>query len=192
MNDNWFNIPVYNKKKAFLPYELNQLYDGFVDLKNKNILTNHNGTSLLSYNTNIKSVLDYFDLKHIKEKIRLYCNDYLINCGVKFNNVETREDWLIGYTKGEYQGEHNHGYDDRFISGIIYAKVPVGSSLIQFTTPNPYLNHTCIRYTQTISYTPEEGMIIIFPSFLKHNVLPNTNLSEESLRLCISFNAEIF
>ena len=192
MNENWFTIPVYYKKNAFLPYELNQLYNGFVDLKNKNILKNFNGTSLLSYSTNIKSVLEYLDLKHITEKIRLYCNDYLINCGVKFNGVEICEDWLIGYNKGEYQGEHNHGYDDRFISGIVYAKVPEGSSLIEFSTPNPYFSHTCIRHSQITNCTPEEGMIIIFPSFLKHKVLPNFNLSEGSLRLGISFNAEIF
>jgi hypothetical protein len=192
MINNHFNIPVYCKYDAFQQYELRQLYDSFLNLKNKNLLKNFNGTSLLTYNTNINSVLEYFNLNHIKEKIRLYCNDYLINCGVTFSRVEVDSDWLIGYNKNEYQGEHHHGYNDNSISGVLYACVPANSSPIIFMPPNPYSQHLTLKKSQSIYYNPEEGMLLIFPSFLKHKVLPNLDIPDNALRLGLSFNAVVF
>ena len=191
MINNYFNIPVYCKYDAFQQHEHRQLYQSFINLRDKNLLKNFNGTSLLSYNTNINSVLDFFSLNHIKEKIRIYCNDYLINCGGTFSSVEVDSDWLIGYNRNEYQGEHNHGYNDNYISGVLYACVPVNSSPIIFTSPNPYSRHLTIRKSEAIHYNPEEGMLLLFPSFLNHKVMPNTNITDNSLRLVLSFNAKI-
>ena len=191
MNNYIFHTPVYLKYDAFQQQDLNYLYESYLTLKNQNLLRNFNGTSLLSYDTKIESILDYFNLKEIKEKIRLYSNDYLINCGTSFSKIIIRNNWLIGYTRNEYQGEHNHGYNNNSISGIIYAKVPVYASSIEFISPNPYLDHICID-KQSATYEPVEGMLIIFPSFLKHKVLPNLNIPDGSLRLALSFNAEVF
>ena len=191
MNENWFSIPIYHKSNILTQQEIQQLYDGFVLLKEKKLLANFNGTSLLTFNTAINSVLDYFNLDHIKEKIRLYCNDYLINCNIKFKNIVVDNNWLIGYQKNEYQGEHNHGYNNDLISGIIYIKTPINSSKIIFSSPNPYLSHICIQEYSIVNYTPKEGMILIFPSFLKHKVLPNKDIMENELRLGLSFNARV-
>jgi hypothetical protein len=192
MNENWFSIPLYHKSNILTQQEIQQLYDGFVFLKEKNLLANFNGTSLLTFNTAINSVLDYFNLDHIKEKIRLYCNDYLINCNIKFKNIVIESNWLIGYNKNDYQGEHNHGYDNNYISGVVYIKIPANSSPIVFLTPNPFVSHICLQEFDTVSYVPTEGMILIFPSFLKHKVLPNKNIMEDELRLGLSFNARVF
>lgn len=190
MNENWFSIPIYYKSNILTQQEIQQLYDGFVLLKEKKLLANFNGTSLLTFNTAINSVLDYFNLDHIKEKIRLYCNDYLINCNIKFKNIVIQSNWLIGYDKNDYQGEHNHGYENNYISGVVYVKVPANSSPIVFLNPNPFISHICSQ--ETVSYVPTEGMILIFPNFLKHKVLPNKNIMEDELRLGLSFNARVF
>jgi len=191
MIDNWFNIPIYCKGNAFTEQETHQIYDSFIDLKNQNKLTHYNGTSLLNYNTDIISILDNFELHHIKDKIRLYCNDYIINCGIRFKKIIVEDNWVIGYNKNEYQGEHNHGYTSRGISGVIYAKVPENSSSIEFLTPNPYSDHICVVNNSSVNYLPKEGMILIFPNFLKHKVLPNLNIPDNALRLGLSFNARI-
>ena len=87
MNNYIFHTPVYLKYDAFQQQDLNYLHESYLTLKNQNLLRNFNGTSLLSYDTKIESILDYFNLKEIKEKIRLYSNDYLINCNIKFFSV---------------------------------------------------------------------------------------------------------
>jgi len=191
MNNNWFSIPIYCKDNVLLQQELQQLLDGFYFLKDSKLLKNYNGTSLLSYDTNIFSALDYLNLNNIKEKIRLYCNDYLINCNVTFKDIEIEQNWLIGYNKNEYQGEHNHGYIDNIISGVLYVKVPISSSPITFLSSNPFSDHICVKEYKSVYYTPTEGMILIFPSFLKHKVLPNINISENEIRLGLSFNARV-
>ena len=191
MNENWFSIPIYSKSSILTQHEIQQLYDSFVFLKEKNLLANFNGTSLLTFNTAINSVLDYFNLDNIKEKIRLYCNDYLINCNIKFKNIVVESNWLIGYQKNEYQGEHNHGYLDYIISGVLYVKAPINSSPIIFLSPNPYASHICVQELEYVTYVPSEGMILIFPSFLKHKVLPNKDITGDELRLGLSFNARV-
>ena len=188
----WFGIPIYCRADVFSFDEKTQLYNSFVKLKDQDALRTYNGTSHLTYGTNIISVLDMFNLQSIKEKIRLYCNDFLIECGTKFKRVDVNSDWLIGYNKNEYQGEHNHGYVDNVISGVVYVRVPENSSPIIFSTPTPFITHACLKNLRdSVFYTPAEGMIIIFPSFLKHKVMPNTDISDGSLRLGLSFNAAI-
>jgi len=191
MNKNWFSIPIYHKNNILTQQEIEQLYDGFVFLKEKNLLTNFNGTSLLTFDTDINSVLDYFNLDSIKEKIRLYCNDYLIICNIKFKNIIVETNWLIGYNKNDYQGEHNHGYENNYISGVMYIRTPKDSSPIVFLNPNPFVSHICVREFESVHYVPSEGMILIFPSFLKHKVLPNKDITGEELRLGLSFNARV-
>jgi len=191
MNKNWFSIPIYHKDSILSQQEIQQLSNGFLILKENNLLKNYNGTSLLNYDTNIFSALDYLNLNNIKEKIRLYCNDYLINCNVKFRNIEIEQNWLIGYNKNEYQGEHNHGYKDNHVSGVVYIRVPASSSPITFLSSNPFSDHIVVKDFESVNYIPTEGMILIFPSFLKHKVLPNINITGEELRLGLSFNARV-
>lgn len=189
MIENWFNIPIYCKNNAFTQHETQQIYNSFVSLKNENKLIHFNGTSLLNYDTSITSILDTFNLFDIKEKIIQYCNEYLIRCKISFNRVVVENNWVIGYNKNEYQGEHCHGYFNNGISGVIYAKVPENSSSIEFITPNPFLEHICVADNSSVKYNPREGMILIFPNFLKHKVMPNLNIPDNAIRLGLSFNA---
>ena len=169
--------------------EIEQINNCFFNLKNKDQLTSFIGTAELSFNTSLKSILDEYALSDIKEKIKLYCKLYIKSTKNYVKEINIIDSWVVGYSKNNYQGEHSHGNNDLSISGVIYTKVPLKSSPINFFTPNPYSTHICVINTDCVSYQPSDGMLLLFPSFLKHLVQPNKDLQDSDLRICLAFNA---
>jgi hypothetical protein len=191
MINDLFSIPLYCKEDAFLTSEIDQINKCFYNLKEREQLTTFNGTAELSFSTPLKSVLDEYKLYYIKEKIKFYCKLYIKSIHHTIKEIKITDNWVIGYSKNDYQGEHSHGNNDFSISGIIYTKVPLKSSSIQFYTPNPYSTHMCAVNTHCITFQPLEGMLLLFPSFLRHSVLPNKELQDNDLRICLAFNAMV-
>jgi len=90
----------------------------------------------------------------------------------------------------------NHIHPKSILSGVYYSKVPDNSGDIVFDhnakdlmhsiwsnfEPNQYTNIN----SKTWRFTPEENLLLIFPSWLPHSVLPNMNKNEK--RYSISFN----
>ena len=99
--------------------------------------------------------------------------------------------WAIVNKKGDYNTIHSH--PGGMLSGCIYIKSNDKSGKIQFE--DPLSNHKMMEYLftksntyhtwRTVSYEPVQGRCIFFPSFLKHEVLPNE--SDED-RIVIAFN----
>jgi uncharacterized protein (TIGR02466 family) len=85
-----------------------------------------------------------------------------------------------------------HDHPASLLSGVYYLKVPEPVSPIVFYDPRPvkmFLSPEFERrndYSSDITaFDPKEGLLLIFPSWLKHSVEPN--MSEED-RISISFN----
>jgi uncharacterized protein (TIGR02466 family) len=86
--------------------------------------------------------------------------------------------------------EHVHG---EVLSGVFYLKVPQGSG--KFVLSNPGLNRLWggislvkekNQFTgEMMRIEPEEGSIILFPSYIPHSVETNSHDDE---RISISFN----
>ena len=86
-----------------------------------------------------------------------------------------------------------HTHENSIISGVFYVKAPDKSSKITFYHPafklmvrewNINMKHN--HYTSSVwSINPQKGKLLLFPSWLEHEVSPN--LSQES-RISISFN----
>jgi len=86
-----------------------------------------------------------------------------------------------------------HTHSDAIISGVYYVKTPYNCGDIEFENPasdsiNPFLRwydsncfHACNWKMPT-----EEGLLYLFPSWLRHGVNPNFNKEED--RVSISFN----
>jgi len=80
---------------------------------------------------------------------------------------------------GDLHGKHCH--TDSFLSGVFYLKVPVGSADIKLFTPDPYkkLSRLDIQdFTnecswETCNFTPAEGALLIWRSYIDHEVLLN-------------------
>ena len=196
MVENWFATPIYysdidNGTCIAAKKEIVNAYD---TLENLNILTNFSGTSSISYSTGIKDVIDHFNMINTKKLLISECNNYLSSIGISFNAIEVIDSWVIGSKGNQFQGEHNHGYEDNHISGIFYAETALGSSPIIFSQPNPYNQHITIsnsntQYGPNIVYKVTENRVMIFPSYLRHSVPSSNKL--EGRRLAIVFNARI-
>ncbi len=107
------------------------------------------------------------------------------------------EGWKNINEPGNFNVRHNHPRSD--LSGVLWIKTPKNSGNIVFTSP-----HFFNRYQEIDSYTdefkynsnsyisyyfiPKEGHILIFPSFLEHEV--EINKSDED-RISYSFNIKL-
>ena len=86
-----------------------------------------------------------------------------------------------------------HCHPNNFVAGVYYAKVPAGADIIKFDDPRPHWKHVAPERSEftaananTIEFTVKQGMLIIFPAWLMHEV-PAHHSSEH--RISVSFNA---
>ena len=196
MVENWFATPIYyndiDNDTCIAAKE--EIINAYNTLEELNILTNYSGTSSLSFSTDIKDVIDHFNMVNTRKLVISECSSYLNFIGISFNEIEMIDNWVIGYKGNEFQGEHDHGYIHNYISGIFYAETAPGSSPIIFSHPNPYNQHITIsnsntQYAASIVYKVTENRVLIFPSYLRHRVPGSSKL--DGRRLALVFNVRI-
>ena len=139
-------------------------------------------------------------LKNMIEKKRAFIdNDVILHHPTRGNpnptheNINISSSWIVSQYKGEYNPWHQHS---GHLSGVIYLKLPkdmmdfyakeeqdhypVGGT-IQFM----FGEKQTLR-SDTLTFRPEVGKILIFPSWLKHSVFP---FDVDGERRSMSFNA---
>lgn len=105
-------------------------------------------------------------------------------------DVHLQNAWGIINPKFGYNTLHNHPLS--FLSGVYYLQTPTNCGEIEFRDPRevrmmeviPLVSNNRWTY-KTVQYQPIEGRMLLFPSWLLHQVKPNLN---EQDRICISFN----
>ncbi len=122
-------------------------------------------------------------------------SEFLVDMGwdIKKQQVKITAMWSIVNPPGSSNQRHIHG--NNFISAAYYAKVHKNSGNIIFHDPRsePVFYHPIVDKpnnlnTNVVSIEPQEGMLVLFPSYLHHSV--DINQSEED-RIIISFNATL-
>ena len=87
--------------------------------------------------------------------------------------------WATVQTQCSCHLEHDH--PDAGLSGVYYARMPEHAGGIALHDPRNHWSEDAILH-------PKEGEFIMFPSWLRHNVLP-TNGPPEDPRISIAWNA---
>jgi uncharacterized protein (TIGR02466 family) len=84
-------------------------------------------------------------------------------------------------------GQHSgHIHPHSLISGTFYVEVPSGSGAIRFEDPRlPLMMAAPPRPDTFVTVDPRPGLLLMWESWLRHEVLPGTGRGE---RLSISFN----
>jgi uncharacterized protein (TIGR02466 family) len=84
-------------------------------------------------------------------------------------------------------GHHSgHIHPNSLISGTFYIEVPADAGAIRFEDPRlPLMMAAGPRQGTFVSVQPRPGMLLLWESWLRHEVLPGTGRGE---RLSISFN----
>jgi len=141
-----------------------------------------------------------FDLKEIKTKNFIISVKDKINIALKDMNwnlenqvVKIPSLWAIINEKGALNQRHHHGNSD--LSAAYYVKAPKNCGEIVFYDPrpapvfrHPEANGPNILNATVNSVKPEEGLLVLFPSYLEHSVNPNLSNNQ---RIVISFNINI-
>jgi len=95
------------------------------------------------------------------------------------------------YKEGGIHESHQHGVSG--ISGVYWVRANETAGKFRIHTPNPITEYVRrdeyknLFMSTHIDITPEKGKMLIFPSYLKHEVLPAGN---NAIRTTIAFNFE--
>lgn len=94
------------------------------------------------------------------------------------------EAWGVVYR--EWGFHHMHSHHDSAWSGVLYVdtgNLTPGSGTIEFLDPRPGANPHAHQVLTPVP--PEPGLMLMFPSWLKHWVTPHCG---DSVRVCVAFN----
>lgn len=101
--------------------------------------------------------------------------------------------WCNVNGKNSYHAEHLHPFSH--ISGVFYVSCAPDSGDISFKDPRPGrmmvpppVAHSSPENSMVIKIRPEDGKLLMFPSFLEHSVAQNPTDTE---RVSVSFNFEM-
>ena len=114
-----------------------------------------------------------------------------------YKKLEYSALWFNINKKGNYNYSHQHPRCD--LSGVLWIKTPPNCGITAFESLHSYiadnhlesLNEEYKYDTKNYSeynFNPMEGRMIIFPSYLRHQVEPNESDDE---RISVSFNLDI-
>jgi uncharacterized protein (TIGR02466 family) len=122
---------------------------------------------------------------------------YFIQClkqVVKEDFLISIESWINLHEYGGYNISHIHpGY---LISGVYYVQADLGAGSLVLEDPRPQnryaANHVFLKNLDersSIEVVPEEGKLILFPSWLEHHVTENQSSKD---RVAISINVHAY
>ncbi len=109
------------------------------------------------------------------------------------NNIKLTNIWSVVNKKNASNSRHTHS--NSYISAAYYVKAPKNCGDIYFYDPRsantirtPIIKESTRLGMQQVNISPQEGLLIMFPSYLHHSVGEN-NSDEE--RIVISFNIDL-
>lgn len=187
-----FSVPLYqntveNYDNKFDSEQCNTIeYDRF-NLNNGHVSTDRNIINQHCF-SDLKKVVD--------NEIKSYLHGKL-GISVLFEHKFTSS-WIMCHENGDFAQRHLH--TNSMFSGIFYINVPDKSGDVVFHIPpnmntvftptlRPTLVENNIFTTQVYTITPENGMILLFPSHLLHSVTANIS---GKLRHCLVFNLFLY
>jgi len=180
-----FPCPVYQNiidEKSFL--QIKQDTDNFISNNNDLFKAEWLCPTLSTIKTPIENNINS---KILKEKIKFHVEEYC-----KFwewsspPSVRLSECWVNIAEKGAYQEVHHH--IESLLSGVIYINVNKKSGNFQLINSLPS-ESVLLKEPKNFDYLyniiPQPRMIILFPGWMQHKVLPNKS---DINRISISFN----
>jgi uncharacterized protein (TIGR02466 family) len=110
---------------------------------------------------------------------------FTTECGFDLSRKPKLDSLWVNLLKAS--GHHSgHIHPHSIISGTFYVEVPRGSGAIRFEDPRlPLMMSAPTRPETFVTVDPRPGLLLLWESWLRHEVLPGTGKGE---RLSISFN----
>lgn len=175
----WFNDPTLFPQRQSFPFIFDttlRRYNPEKSVTSSDLLSRQDSQELQNFIK--KSVLEYLE-----------SSDYITDCNITIPNM-----WMNSMTSNAVHKIHKHyGYT---FSGTYYVEVPAGSGLLCLINPiQDVINQAILINKQPnqnnvfeFQIPVEEGMIVLFPSYVKHHV---PSLKFEGARKSIAFDITI-
>jgi uncharacterized protein (TIGR02466 family) len=191
--EGWFPTPIYHsivEGPAFT--QIQNDFANVVTLLNQQAGFQHNPgwlpkTHKLSDITFTKNLIEDYNLRAFAQELLKHISLYTAQLGCpasKVSEFKITQSWMTNTGPGEYAHTHNHGSAD--ISGAYYYKTNGHDGSITFMNPvSQFSTYLLEHVANDVSYTPQEGKIILFPGWLDHGVPENKTQDD---RISISFN----
>lgn len=161
-----------NEELDSVKFDFKDAIDNLDKNKNKNIpeVTSDYGNSNYKFSQNLLNLLSKFLLSYGKSLHPFYQG-----------NINSY--WLQNYKKGDHHGWHIH--QNSIVSGVLYIDCE-NAQEIRFKNPDPTAAFLNLE-NEHKSFVPYSGSLILFPSWISHEV-PVVEL-ENSKRLILAFNS---
>jgi len=187
----WFPVAVYSEENVLSKEENELLKLHCLTIKNSvrsggsewlgNTYNTH-GTHNLSTDKEFQPLLNKISY-HVHQFAKMH------NCEETYTSKYA---WMNISEKSNWQEFHTH--NGNVFSVVYYVSVPEGSGKIVFEDPKEpdmcplktKTNRNQLSYTR-IGYTPIEGSLIIFRSYLRHLVEPGNNTTPR-ISIALNFN----
>ena len=114
-----------------------------------------------------------------------------IASSIGYAPVEWYNAWINKNGAGHFNWDHSH--PGCVLSGVFYITVPANSGEITFIHPScdamddNFVSSFTPYSSGSWAFMPKENTAYFFPSWLRHRVLPNLNLTEERVSLAFNF-----
>jgi uncharacterized protein (TIGR02466 family) len=186
--ETWFPTPVlYN----YATDEIKELIKNKYFLAEPNIInkikTNAWGDNVNSTFYNTENLIDECDFFELKSFILDSANEFLKQLYKNSKPLKLVQSWVNYCHTNQYQNIHHHL--PNCLSGVYYIKTNGKDGNLRIYPPSIVMGLDATQATNlthnSIEYGPEEGKLIMFPSWMQHSVVANfTN----AVRISISFN----
>lgn len=133
------------------------------------------------------------NFKKLEQTLEIHLKNYLtaLEYDIKSSDLYLSHCWVNVMPEGAQHAAHIHPLS--VISGTMYLQLPKGSSPIKFEDPRLgfFMNSPVPKesaktaHKRFLSVKPKEGDVVLFESWLRHEVPQNTT---EEPRISISFN----
>ena len=171
------------------------IYTTFIDKNLSNQIENLIIPRLDSLQFTDEQYSDYFlpkklvtasEINDLLYQIDIFTNKFSEETGIiKF---KVGQYWVQDYKKGNSHHRHAHGGD--VISCVYYVRANENAGKLRLINPNPFSTITQLKTNTTkhlhYDITPQKGLLVIFPGWLMHEVIPSQH--PNCIRTCIALN----
>ena len=176
----WFPVPVY--ATVLENYDSQSIIDNLETPSDDN--PNYFGDS-----REVTQVHHRKEFLWLNEQIKLHTTQYLSDLGAEsVHNIAVQKSWAVVLSENGSVNVHNH--PNSHLSCVFYPRSSTGK--INFYREYHPLKHLPITYKEHndysydwCSYEPIDGMLLIFPSTLRHGV---SNHQDSDLRYSVSYD----
>jgi len=183
----WFSTPIYHA----ITTDFNAIQNEIQECYSKIDFSKHplwgSANHSLSDPKFEENLIDIYNMSSLKSEIIFHTTQYLRIVTKSIYDIELLNSWITNTGPKEHTVVHNHGEAD--ISGVYYFKTNTQDGKIYLLNPNPALAISkFLGADDHVEYPPQEGLFLLFPSWLFHGVRSNDTDDE---RISVSFNIRL-